>query len=94
VLADRWWADVISPAAGSFLTGLHLLRLTLDASAVLVATAWFTGHLVIVQRAIGSVQVPRHLANLEIREALTPSVLLPAILFTGSALGLAVGRRE
>ena len=91
VLADRWWADVISPAAGSFLTGLHLLRLTLDASAVLVATAWFTGHLVIVQRAIGSVQVPRHLANLEIREALTPSVLLPAILLTGSALGLAVG---
>ena len=91
VLTDRWWAEVISPAAATFLTGLHLLRLTLDASAVLVATAWFTGHLVIVQRAIGSVQVPRHLANLEIREALTPSVLLPAILLTGSALGLAVG---
>jgi hypothetical protein len=91
VLADRWWAEVMSPAAASFLTGLHLLRLTLDASAVLFATAWFTGHLVIVQRAIGSVQVPRHLANLEIREALTPSVLLPAILLTGSALGLAAG---
>jgi hypothetical protein len=67
VLADRWWAAELSPAAVGFLTDWHILRLTLDLSGVLIASAWFIGHLLLVYRAVGSVQVRRNVANLEFR---------------------------
>ncbi len=91
LFADRWWAVSIAPAAGQFLTERHVLRLTLDVGAVLLAAAWFIGHLFVVHRAIGSVQVPRQVANLEIREALTPETLLFGATVTGALLGLFVG---
>ena len=47
-LADRWWGLAISPAAGQFLTDVSLLRLTLDLAGVVIATAWFTGNLLVV----------------------------------------------
>ena len=59
VLTDRWWAQQISPAAVGFLTDWHVLRLVLDLSGVLLASAWFVGHLLLVYRAVGSVQVRR-----------------------------------
>ncbi len=90
-LAGRWWAGALIPEAASFVSGVKLLRLTLDAAAVLVATAWFTGHLLVVHRAIGSVQVSRQMANLEIREAVTPATLLPLAVAVGVALGLMAG---
>jgi len=91
LLADRWWAAAISPEAAAFLSGVHLLRLTLGAAAVFLATAWYTGHLLVVHRAIGSVQISRQVANLEIREAVTPATLLPLAVGIGVALGLAAG---
>ncbi len=91
LLADRWWAAQISPAAVSFLTQWRLFRLTLDLSGVLLAATWFVGHFIVVYRAIGSVQVPRQLANLEIREALTPKLLLVVAVTAGVVLGLVVG---
>ncbi len=91
LLADRWWAGALIPEAAGFVSGVHLLRLTLDAAAVLVGTAWFTGHLLIVHRAIGSVQISRQVANLEIREAVTPATLLPLALALGVTLGLVTG---
>lgn len=91
VLADRWWAATISPAAVSFITDWHLLRITLELGGVLVASAWFVGHLLIVYRAIGSVQISRHVANLEIREALTSEVLLATAVGLGLLLGLVTG---
>ncbi|HQR18941.1 MAG TPA: UPF0182 family protein [Gemmatimonadales bacterium] len=90
-LADRWWAAALIPEAPGFLSGVHLLRLTLDVAAVLVATAWYAGHLLIVHRAIGSVQISRQVANLEIREAVTPATLLPLALGVGAALGVIAG---
>ena len=90
-LADRWWAAALVPEAASFLSGIHLLRLTLDVAAVLVATAWYAGHLLIVHRAIGSVQISRQVANLEIREAVTPATLLPLAVGVGAALGVVAG---
>ncbi len=90
-LADRWWAAALVPEAASFLGSVRLLRLTLEAAAVLIATAWFTGHLLVVHRAIDSVQISRQVANLEIREALTPTTLLPLALGIGVALGLVAG---
>lgn len=91
LLADRWWAGALIPEAAGFVSGVRLLRLTLDAAAVLVGTAWYTGHLLIVHRAIGSVQISRQVANLEIREAVTPATLLPLALGIGVALGLIAG---
>ncbi|HOX20085.1 MAG TPA: UPF0182 family protein [Gemmatimonadales bacterium] len=91
LLADRWWAGALIPEAAGFVSGVHLLRLTLDAAAVLVGTAWFTGHLLVVHRAIGSVQISRQVANLEIREAVTPATLLPLALALGVTLGLVTG---
>jgi hypothetical protein len=76
LLADRWWAELVSPEASRFVMNWNLLSFTLEAGGVLVACAWFIGHLLIVFRAIGSVQVPRQLANLEIREALNTRVLV------------------
>jgi hypothetical protein len=91
LLADRWWAAQISPAAVDFLTDWHILRLTLDLAGFLLASAWFIGHLLIVYRAVGSVQVRRNVANLEFREALTPGVLLTIAVGAGTLLGLLVG---
>ena len=91
VLADRWWAAEVSPAAAEFLTDWHLLRLTLDLTGCLIASAWFIGHLFLVYRAVGTVQVRRNVANLEFREALTPGALLAVAIVTGALLGLVVG---
>jgi hypothetical protein len=91
LLADRWWAAEISPAAVSFLTGWHLLRGTLEAGGILVGAAWFTGHLLVVYRAIGSVQIARHVANLEIREAITSDLLLAIAVGGGLLLGVLAG---
>jgi hypothetical protein len=91
LLADRWWARQISAPAAEFLTDWHVLRLTLDLAGVVLAAAWFIGHLLLVYRAIGSVQVRRSVANLEFREALTPGALIGAVAATGALIGLLVG---
>jgi uncharacterized protein UPF0182 len=91
LLADRWWAAQFSPAAAKFLTDWHLLRFTLDLTGCLVASAWFIGHLLLVYRAVGTVQVRRNVANLEFREALTPRALLTSVVVTGVLFGLLVG---
>src|SRR4051812_17310342 len=91
LLADRWWAAEFSPQAAAFLTNWHLLRLTLDLCGCLIAAAWFIGHLLLVYRAVGTVQVRRNVANLEFREALTPRALLTVVVITGAVLGLLVG---
>jgi len=90
-LAGRWWAGALVPEAAAFVSGVRLLRLTLDAAAILLATAWFIGHLLTVHRAIGSVQISRQVANLEIREAVTPATLLPLAVAVGAALGVVAG---
>ncbi len=91
VLADRWWAADAAPGGASFLTGWHLLRGSLDLAAITVAAAWFTGHLLVICRAIGSVEVPHNLANLEIRSAVTPRGLAWAAAVAGLVLGILVG---
>jgi uncharacterized protein len=93
LLADRWWAAQLSPAAATFITDWHILRLTLAVSGLLIAGAWFVGHLLLVYRAVGSVQIRRNVANLEFREALTPGVLLAIAVAIGAALGILVGTK-
>ena len=91
LLAERWWADSISPEAGRFLTQTHLLQFFLDLAGVLVGSAWFVGNFFVVYRAIGSVHVSRRVANLEIHEALTPRVLLLIAIGAGILLGMLTG---
>jgi len=91
LLTDRWWAEGISPAAVTFVTDWQLLRLILELGGMLVASVWFIGHLLVVYRAIGSVQISRHVANLEIREALTSEVLLAVAMGLGLVLGIVAG---
>lgn len=90
-LAERWWAAALMPDAPGFLAGVRFLRLTIEAAAILLATAWYVGHLLVVHRAIGSVQVSRQVANLEIREAITPAALLPIAIGIGTAFGVGAG---
>jgi uncharacterized membrane protein (UPF0182 family) len=91
VLADRWWAERISPSAGWFVAKWHLMELALELAGIAIACAWFIGNLLGVYRAIRSVQVPRQLANLEIQEALTPRLLVAGSVGIGGLLGLLVG---
>jgi hypothetical protein len=91
LLADRWWAAQLSPAAASFILDWHILRFTLDLCGCLMASAWFIGHLLLVYRAVGTVQVRRNVANLEFREALTPRALLMVVVIAGVLLGMIVG---
>ena len=85
--ADRAWAATV-PAGGVYLEARALARLT-RLAIWLVATIWGTGHLYIVYRAIGSVQMPRRVGNLEIVEAVPQRLLL--ILAIGSGLVFGVG---
>jgi hypothetical protein len=91
LLADHWWAQLISPEAGRFVVDWELLRLTLEIAGVGLACTWFIGHLLVVSRAIGSVQVPRQLANLEIQEALNARVLIMVGVGGGTLLGVVTG---
>ena len=90
-LADRWWAAAFAPSARDFVTRWYLLRLAIDAAAVIVASAWFIGHLLIVGRALRSVQVPRHVGDIEFRETLRPQMLTATAVVAGTVLGLVVG---
>jgi len=53
----------------------------------LISVAWFTGNLFIVYRAIGSVQMPRRLGDLEIVEAVPRRTLLAGAVLLGVVLG-------
>ena len=91
MLAEAWWAETISPAAGRLVGQTQLLRFLLDSLGAVLASAWFVGNLYVVYRAIGSVQVPRRVANLEIHEALTPRILVIGTVTAGLLLGLFAG---
>ena len=91
VLADRWWSEAVAPASTPFLTQWHLLELILELGGLLVAGAWCVGHFLWVVRSIGTVQVPRRLGNLEIRELMGGSVFRGAAIIAGLVLGLLLG---
>ena len=91
MMAERWWAGTLSAATRGFVGDVQALKLILDACGIALASAWFVGHFYIVYRAIGSVQVSRRVANLEIHEALASRVLLIGTICAGLVLGLLVG---
>lgn len=92
LLAERWWAEQLSPAAVRFTTRWAVMALALEVGGILLACLWFIGHLLLVYRAIGSVQVHRRLANLEIREAVNMRAIIWLSVGGGLLLGIVTGR--
>jgi hypothetical protein len=92
--AERAWAASL-PHGGIYLEARALARLT-QLAIWLVATLWGTGNLYIVYRAIGSVQMPRRVGNLEIVEAVPQRLLLVLAVASGLifGVGLAWGTGE
>lgn len=90
-LADYWWGLAISPAAGRLQAGITLLKAALDLGGFLLAAAWFTGNLLLVHRAIGTVEVSRQIANIEVREALPARSTVTPFMVGGIVLGLVAG---
>lgn len=84
--AERAWDRTFT--GGTALVDARNLGLMLQAFVLVFAITWATGNLLIVYRAIGSVQMPRRLGDLEIVEAVSHRVLFGATLLLGLVLGI------
>ncbi|HEY6807820.1 MAG TPA: UPF0182 family protein, partial [Gemmatimonadales bacterium] len=83
--AERAWAETI-PAGAVYLAvrqQTHLVELAVLALALI----WGVGNLGTVYRAIGSVQMPRRLGDLEIVEAVPPRMLVAITVASGLLYG-------
>jgi hypothetical protein len=84
--AERAWDRTFT--GGTTLVDARNLGLILQAFVLVFAITWATGNLLIVYRAIGSVQMPRRLGDLEIVEAVSHRVLFGGTLLLGLVLGV------
>ena len=84
--AERAWAATFP--GGSVLLEARALARLMQIFVLLFAITWATGNLFIVYRAIGSVQMPRRLGDLEIVEAVPQRVLFALTLGSGLVGGL------
>ena len=84
--AERAWDRTF--VGGTALITARTLGRLLQTFVLIFAVAWTTGNLFIVYRAIGSVQMPRRLGDLEFVEAVPRRVLLGATIALGVALGV------
>ena len=83
--AERAWDRTF--VGGEALIAARDLARLLQAFVLMVAIAWMAGNLLFVYRAIGSVQMPRRLGDLEIVEAVPRRTLLAATVLLGIILG-------
>jgi uncharacterized membrane protein (UPF0182 family) len=84
--AERAWDRTF--AGGAAVIAARDLARILQVLVAAVAIAWITGNLLIVYRAIGSVQMPRRLGDLEIVEAVPRRTLLTGTILLGVVLGV------
>ena len=85
---ERAWDRTF--AGGETLIAARTLARVLSTVVLLIAIAWITANLLIVYRAIGSVQMPRRLGDLEIVEAVPRRTLLGVTITLGVVLGVLV----
>ncbi len=92
--ADRLWAEALG--VGDTHAAIARMRTLLFLSTLATAAVWCLGNLYLVYRSIGSVTVPRRLANIEIVEAVPRQYLFIgfAALGCGLALSLSFGSGE
>ncbi|HYK09455.1 MAG TPA: UPF0182 family protein [Gemmatimonadales bacterium] len=83
--AERAWAATI-PHGAAYLRTLALAR-TVQWIVALAAVVWGVGHCYGVYRAIGSVQMPRRLGDIEIVEAVPHRLLIVVTLIGGLVYG-------
>lgn len=83
---ERAWDRTF--AGGETLIAARTLGRLLSSLVLFTAIAWITGNLLIVYRAIGSVQMPRRLGDLEIVEAVPRRTLLGVTIALGVLIGL------
>lgn len=84
-IAERAWDR--SFAGGEAVIQARDLARLVQGLVLVVAITWITGNLLVVYRAIGSVQMPRRLGNLEIVEAIPQRTLLGVTVLLGVVLG-------
>ena len=84
--AERAWDRTFT--GGAALIEARMLGRLLQALVLAFAIAWATGNLLIVYRAIGSVQMPHRLGDLEIVEAVPRRVLFGITVALGTVLGV------
>ncbi len=85
-VAERLWAGTVAGGA-AYLATRDLARLV-QGCVLVLGVLWGTANVFTVYRAIGSVQMPRRLGNLEIVEAVPQSVLLAVTLTSGLIYGV------
>ena len=83
--AERAW-DRTFTGGEAVIQARDLSRL-LQALVLVSCITWFAGNLLIVYRAIGSVQMPRRLGDLEIVEAIPQKTLLAGTVLLGVVIG-------
>ena len=83
--AERAWDRTF--AGGEAVIQARDLSRLLQGLVLIVAITWITGNLLVVYRAIGSVQMPRRLGDLEIVEAIPQKTLLGVTLLLGVVIG-------
>jgi hypothetical protein len=91
LVAARWWAAQFSPGAARAVFRWHLWQLGLGTAAVGFAVTWFVLQMLIVIRAVGSVQILRDVGGLQFREVVRPGALKAFALGAGACLGLVTG---
>ena len=84
--AERSWAATIG-APGVYLDA-RALEGVMRLAVLVLAVAWSTANLFVVYRAIGSVQMPRRLGDLEIVETVPRAVLTATTVVSGAILGV------
>lgn len=84
--AERAWAQ--SVGAGDVYLDARALARVMRIAVLVLAIAWGTANLFVVYRAIGSVQMPRRLGDLEIVETVPRVVLIATTLTSGLLFGL------
>ena len=84
--AEHAWAATVR--GGPVYLEIRMLRRALHWLVILVSAIWGAGNLYIVYRAIGSVQMPRRIGNLEIVEAVPQRLLLTLAILIGVVFGL------
>ena len=86
--AERAWARTI--AGGDLYVTARRLSQLVRVTLLVLSVGWGTSHLLWVYRAIGSVQMPRRLGDLEIVEAVPQRLLLLGTILSGLAYGVGV----
>ena len=91
VVAQALWVRAVAPEAAAFVLRWTFATGALGLVSLVGTAAWFALNLTFVSRAIGSIQLPRRLGGIEIREAVPREAHIPVVLALSILAGVAFG---